>query len=264
VEEKSMADDEVIGLGEFRSTAAPRVAVISGNRFKNLGVHYSAIDGSAVFEGDIILGTLEGVATARQAAVAGIETLGSVIKGHRWPGRRIPYQIQPDLPNPERVTEAIAHWQQKTTLTFARRTSEKDYVVFRPSDGCSSYVGMQGGVQYVNLAPYCTTGNAIHEVGHTIGLWHEQSRIDRDSHVTIAWDNIIPNLEHNFLQHVTDGDDVGEYDFGSIMHYPANAFAKDPNKPTIIVKSGVTIGQRIALSDGDIAAVGTIYKNAGL
>jgi hypothetical protein len=43
------------------------------------------------------------------------------------------------------------------------------------------------------------------------------------------------------------------------MHYPANAFAKDPNKPTIIVKSGVTIGQRNALSDGDIAAVKAIY-----
>lgn len=252
--------DEVIGSGEFRSTAAPKVAVISGNEFKNLGVQYSPVDGSAVFEGDIILGTLENVETARRAAAARIETLGSVIKGHRWPGRRIPYLIQSDLPNPERVTEAIAHWKEKTKLIFERRTSEKDYVVFRPSDGCSSYVGMQGGIQYVNLGPSCTKGNAIHEIGHTVGLWHEQSRIDRDSYVTIVWDNIVPGLEHNFLQHVTDGDDVGQYDFGSIMHYPANAFAKDQNKPTIIVKPGVTIGQRTALSDGDMAAVDTIYK----
>ena len=31
--------------------------------------------------------------------------------------------------------------------------------------------------------------------------------------------NIEAGKEHNFDQHITDGDDVGPYDFGSIMHY---------------------------------------------
>ena len=33
------------------------------------------------------------------------------------------------------------------------------------------------------------------------------------------------------------------------MHYPANAFAKNSRKPTIIVPYGKKIGQRVSLSD---------------
>ena len=56
----------------------------------------------------------------------------------------------------------------------------------------------------------------------------------------------------------TDGDDVGPYDYGSIMHYPATAFSKN-GQPTIVTKNGATIGQRQGLSPGDIAAVQSMY-----
>jgi hypothetical protein len=251
---------------EFRGSDQVRTALIRGNTFAAKSVQYSEIDGLAIFEGDIVLGTVQQVeqmSDMLRAEMKGGVAAGVLITGaqFRWPNCRIPFTIDPALPNQARVTDAIAHWESNTSFRFIARTTETDFVTFRPGSGCSSSVGRQGGQQFVNLAAGCTTGNAIHEIGHVIGLWHEQSREDRDAFVRINWDKIIPGREHNFNQHITDGDDVGAYDYGSIMHYPRDAFSVDGSDtitPIAAVPPGTTIGQRTALSPGDIAAANSM------
>ena len=106
----------------------------------------------------------------------------------------------------------------------------------------------------------CGFGAVVHEFGHAWGLWHEQSREDRDSFIRINWANIETGREHNFNQHISDGDDIGPYNYGSIMHYGRFAFSRN-NLPTIEpVQAGVTIGQRNGLSAGDIDAIHFIYQ----
>jgi Astacin (Peptidase family M12A) len=250
------------------NTGEVKKTYVAGATFGLKEVTYTERNGDALFEGDILLGTDEEMQAVRrhiedQSVVEAVAISG---QSNRWPGGTLIYRIDAGLPNQSRVTDAIQAIRSNTNLTFRVRTTEANFVTFRNSDSCSSAVGMRGGEQFVNLGPGCSTGNAIHEICHAAGLWHEQSREDRDSFVVVNWSNIVPALRHNFDQHVTDGDDVGRYDYDSIMHYPRNAFAINTAVDTLtpIPNNGQAIGQRAGLSAGDIRAINMLYPQKAI
>lgn len=54
---------------------------------------------------------------------------------------------------------------------------------------------MEGGVQEISLqdseAGTCMTLNTVvHELLHSVGLYHEQSRADRDNYITVQYSNM--------------------------------------------------------------------------
>ena len=266
---KSEAPDDAC---ECRSGPLAGAARVSGATFRNRWLNYADVDGEAIFEGDIVLGrTADIQADLAHADMQPQFSIGITGAQFRWPGGLIPYEIDPALPNQQRITDPIAHWQANTPIRFALRNAgnpaHANFVRFVPGGGCSSMVGMRGGQQNITLGAGCTTGNTIHEIGHAVGLWHEQSREDRNNFITVVWANIDPAMQHNFSQHISDGDDLGNYDFGSLMHYPATAFSVNGQAtivPRVALPPGVVMGQRSGLSAGDIAGVRAMYPGLGV
>ena len=222
---------------------------------------YEKVNGYAVVEGDILLGTVEQMNTP--SAV-----IRTKVGGSSWSNGVLAYEVADNLPfgNKLSILQAIDHWQKHSRVKFVALTAKNkseysDYISFIPAEGtiCASFVGRHGGRQVIQLSPRCTTMNTVHELGHALGMWHEQSRTDRDYFVRIAWENIEEDHKYNFNQHLTDGKDFGEYDYESIMHYGPFAFSKNGKKTIIPATKGAEIGQRNHLSEKDIAAINALY-----
>jgi astacin len=264
--------DQILEINSQLPVTGTAKTVISGFSFKNKEVTYEKINGLAILEGDIVLGTQAQVEAWKiaenKSSDSNIAPRSVIISGERfrWIDNFIPFQFDINVSDQvrEMVYDAIDHWESNTSMTFIERNNNNaseypDFVNIVSDDyACWSFVGRRGGSQDLNVVAACGFGATVHEFGHAIGLWHEQSREDRDNFVQINWENIKDGRKHNFNQHINDGDDVGEYDYGSIMHYGAFAFTKN-NLATITTLEPAFIGQRNGLSPLDIASINENY-----
>ncbi len=268
---------------ELQSSDDVRSGYLTGPGVDHLPVRYSVVDGQAIFDGDIDMGSVDEVeADAAATRTARAEALSDVLHADEpdgsadtelvlqgvglptnssmlWPNGVVPYTIASSLQNPGRVTQAIAHLQANSPIRLVPRTNQRNYVEFIGSSGNSSPIGMRGGKQTIKLSSGSPVGTVVHEILHSIGIYHEQSRSDRDTFVDIKWQNIESGKEHNF-QTVPGSVDYFDYDYGSIMHYPEWAFSKNSQDTIVPRRRGVTIGQREALSWTDRQTIAKLYE----
>jgi len=231
-------------------------------------------NGNAFMEGDIDLGPLKDLIAKATEAESGVAIDAAT---YRWSNATIPYIINTDFSAAYQATilQAITYLDAQTNLCLVPRSQETDYVTFRTGTGCSSSVGRIGGQQFITLGN-CSLGSVVHEICHAAGLYHEQSRENRNTFVTINLSNVQAGEEHNFNQAITGASDYGAYDYYAIMHYSRTAFAIDPSINTITPKltlptqnnviainppltGTINIGQRQGMTQGEVTTINTLY-----
>ncbi|CAJ0559856.1 unnamed protein product, partial [Mesorhabditis spiculigera] len=163
------------------------------------------------------------------------------------------------------IRAALRLYQTNTCIRFWENGNAGDFLIFNKGDGCYSGVGKLGGQQEISLGSGCETlGIAAHEIGHSLGLYHEQSRPERDTYIRVNFQNIASGYTGSFDKRSPAlSQSLGiPYDYGSVMHYAINSFSKSFGSDTITPlrsQFSYTIGNRVEPAFYDYKAVNLMY-----
>ncbi|OWZ11867.1 Neutral zinc metallopeptidase [Phytophthora megakarya] len=237
-----------------------------------------------------------------------------------WDEGVVCYQLNEEYPfnktQKEYIYEAMGKYEASTNVRFVTTaTCEKEklsycdscanWVDFKhPTSGrdCNSSIGItEEGAQTMNLADRCfevdddlktVYGSAMHEIGHSLGMYHEHQHPKRT--IGVFWDDIDQSICIWSEMTIRDLSVGGPYDLDSVMHYPMTYGFCQPNycsatqtQSTDCVEQGTVfcnlndddnctditkamcnetataaIGQRKILSPGDLAAINELYQSS--
>lgn len=232
-------------------------------------------NGHAIWQGDIIVGSEE------QFRSAALDPRGVTVglASNLWPTvagvAQVPYTVDTSA-GPSFVTviqNAITSFN--TTLAgiiqFVPATSQANTILIGAQDAplpsCSGVadIGMSGGQQNISLAgngANCPVSVVLHEMGHAIGMYHEQVRSDRNNYLNVNF-SAISRGSWTEYQQVQPSFDVGLYDFGSTMQYSRYLFVRDATVPAFeTLPAGITVQQEGPYSAGDVDAIKRLYAAA--
>ncbi len=88
----------------------------------------------------------------------------------------------------------------------------------------------------------CTVGTLLHEMGHVIGLWHEQSRTDRSSFIAVNYSNMIKGSLGNFQITPDNHENLTLFDYASLMEYPSFSFSRNGGPVIESIPAGIPLG----------------------
>jgi len=176
-----------------------------------------------------------------------------------WPSGVVEYKFYHTFSTEKRriVMEAMEYITAKVSsgdcIRFQEATeSTEDYVLIRDGvDVCNSEVGRIGGEQVIKLSSGCFDEGLmgpVHELVHALGFVHEHTRPDRDSFVSVNFENIVKGKEKNFQKRPQGYSDFfpkdtvnamnTPYDVLSLLHYGTQAFSKN-GKATLTYLHGL-------------------------
>lgn len=157
--------------------------------------------------------------------------LGQYKPDSAWPNGIVPFEFESTVTQEQRelMLETMGLLTESgANINFVYRIGNQfPYVLVRGSDdlnalGSSNSTGRSltfGNILSINnTGGWTATWVIVHEWMHVLGFYHEHARPDRNTYVTINFQNILPGHTGNFTRE-DDAQIVTPYDYTSIMHY---------------------------------------------
>jgi hypothetical protein len=271
---------------------------------KPYALPFEVIDNQVVTEGDIVVGQAADLLKGGANYVAPVVPDFVLGRTKPWVNNVVPYVIDESVTDSDRalIEKATSEWTRATNIKFEKLSGTRDwktenYVKFSGQEKfcTSNSLGVKAKqsnktdekdyINVVQVAECQSWGRVAHEIGHALGLGHEHTRSDRDSYITISWDNIQDPIQFCRATWRQQPLENIRYDYDSIMHDSVHQSAKQSSDCPKVVYEGqercwafvphqkelheqeqkqgtIEIGQRDHLSKGDIEAVNTLYPRS--
>jgi hypothetical protein len=243
--EKSEEEDE---LQDWSSLPADSIRILHGQ--VPYTIHGFRRDNDLIVEGDMTFEypEIKGVGITRD--LWPVENKAIVVK--------YALNANVDTAMQEKIKAAMAMWQKSIPVTFIPNAAgDKSFVEFMSSNDTRSSIGRLSKKQYIRIEPTRKAGSIAHEIGHALGLYHEQNRRDRNEFVRITG---TCSTNANYRMAFTKdprAEDIGSYDYYSLMHYGTRKGCMEPVKTDL--PTGIP-GQRKQVSPGDSLSIVTLYQ----
>jgi hypothetical protein len=243
------------------------IGAVGSGIYRGQRVNYIRVKGRMMVEGDIVLDHVGQIVSGNHPG-ATLDYLQ-----YRWPlvgsVYQIPYMIDPASGDAANINSAISTYNSLLAgvIQWVPFTTQTDYIDFDLTDTSGSgegfsYIGRVGGKQIIGGATNCTVATLLHEMGHATGFWHEQSRPDRDSYVTMNFNNMITTVYSDSQKQFDDMQPLTLYDWSSIMEYFAENFSKNGDTVIETIPAGMPLANTVGYSAGDIDAIKRLYGAA--
>jgi uncharacterized pyridoxal phosphate-containing UPF0001 family protein len=277
-------------LAIFASAAAARAQkssappVLHQAMWRGQPVTYVIRLGLPIYQGDIILDHLQpmpGVDVQAAAAQTALDqnsrmpgptpmSVGVAFPSTLWPKvggvYQVPYVIASDGGDAN-LTSAINQFNSTFPglIQWIARTTQTNYVNIdlNSSDQTGECEATEGdaniGAQPMTGSGACTLATILHEMGHEIGLYHEQSRSDRDTYVSVNYNNLILASRGNFDVIQANIQNLTLFDYASVMEYPPFSFSRNGGPAIDSIPAGIPLSNSTGYTAADIEGIERLY-----